>query len=157
MQTVVHLQASAALVEAVASRWNGLVRPDDVKKKVLERDKDVEDLVTHERKKDERGRNHRVHEIVVGSRNNGDQNEGRVSKANKEIKDLPENILAHLAALQCTAEESRMVDHGHANAERVAKVHGRHCCKLVDILAAHPYTLCVVVADSIEEAILFGE
>lgn len=50
-----------------------------------------------------------------------------------------------------------MVDHGHANAEGVAKVHRWHGGELVDELAAHPYALRVVVADRVKEAILLRQ
>lgn len=152
-----HLQSSTALVKAVASCRNGLVCPNDVEQEILERDENVKDLVAAERQQNERSRDHSVHEVVVGGRNNGDENEGRVSKANKQVKELPESVLAHLAAFERAAEKSRMVNHGHADAERVAKVHRRHGCELVDVFAAHPYTLRIVVSDGIEEPVLRGE
>nr|GFD53118.1 hypothetical protein [Tanacetum cinerariifolium] len=103
-----------------------LIRPDDIKQEILKRDEDVEDPVAQEREQHERRRHHGVHEVVVGSRNNRDQNEGRVSKANEEIEYLPEYGLARLALLKCSAEEPGVVDHGRANAERVPKVHRWH-------------------------------
>lgn len=94
---------------------------------------------------------------MIGSRNNGDQDEGRVSKANKQIEKLPKSVLADFAALKRPSEESRVVDHGHADAERVPKVHRWHGCELIHILATHPYTLRVIVADSVEESVLRRE
>ena len=94
---------------------------------------------------------------MVGCRDNSDQNEGRVSKADEQIKELPESILAYFAIFECPAKETGVVDHRHADAEGVAKVHGRHGCKLVDVLAAHPYTLRIVVANSVEEAMFLRE
>lgn len=91
---------------------------------------------------------------MVGGRNDGDQNKGWVSKTNKEIEYLPESVLAHLATLKSSAKQTGVVDHGHANAEGVAKMHGWHSGQLIDVLAAHPYTLRIVVADSVEETVL---
>ncbi|KAJ8106256.1 hypothetical protein OPT61_g9654 [Boeremia exigua] len=150
------LQAST-LLESVASRGDRLVRADNIQKKVLERDEDVEDLVADERKQNKRRRNHGVHEIVVGRRNNGDQDKGRVSNSKKEIKQLPERVLAHLAALERPAEKPGVIDQRHSNAERVAKVHRRHRGELVDVFAAHPHALRIVVAHRVEEPVLRGQ
>jgi hypothetical protein len=94
---------------------------------------------------------------MVGCRDNGDQDKGRVSKTNKEIKDLPESTLAHLSMFESAAEHAGMVDDSHADAEGIAKVHRRHGSELVDKLSAHPDTLGVVVAYGVKEAVLLGE
>ena len=45
-----------------------------------------------------------------------------------------------------------MIDHRHADAEGVTKMHRRHSSKLVDEFSAHPYALCIIVAHCIEKA-----
>jgi hypothetical protein len=144
-------------VKAVASCRYWLVCPDDVQEQVLEWDEDVKYLVAKVRDKNKASRNHSVHEIVVRCRNNGDQNKRRVSETNKEIEDFPKSILAHLSSLESAAEDARVVNYCHADAKGIAKVHRRHGGELVDKLAAHPHALSVVMADSVEEAVLFGE
>ena len=47
-----------------------------------------------------------------------------------------------------------MIDKGTTNSKRVAKVHARHGCKFVDVLALHPDTLCIVMANRIEKPVL---
>ena len=143
-------------MEAVTGCRNGLVCPDNVKQEIFERDEDVEDLVAKEREEDEAGSHQGVHEVMVGRGNNDRQDERGVSYSNNQVEDLPEGVLAHFALFQGAAEETRVVDHGHANAECVAKMHRGHRCELVDKLATHPYTLCVVMADGVEEAVLLG-
>jgi hypothetical protein len=153
----VYLQPSALLVKAVASCRYWLVCSEDVQEQVLERDENVKHLVAKVGDENKASRNHSVHEVVVRCRNNGDQNKGRVSETNKEIEYFPEGVLAHLSSLESAAEDARMVDYCHADAKGIAKVHRRHGGELVDKLAAHPHALSVVMADSVEEAVLFGE
>lgn len=50
-----------------------------------------------------------------------------------------------------------MIDKGTANSERVTKMHTRHSCKFVDVLAFHPDTLCIVTANRIKESVFFGK
>lgn len=50
-----------------------------------------------------------------------------------------------------------MIDKGTANSERVTKVHTRHSCKFVDVLAFHPDTLCIIMANGIKEPVLLGK
>jgi hypothetical protein len=144
-------------VKSIAGCGYRLVCPNGIQEQILERNEDVKHLVTEERNENKTRRNHGIHKVVVRSCNNGDQNEGRVSKTNKEIENLPEHILAHLAPFERAAEYSRMINHRHADAEGVAKVHRGHGRKLVDKLAAHPHALSIVVSNSIEEPIFFGE
>lgn len=50
-----------------------------------------------------------------------------------------------------------MVDERAADGEGVAEVHGGHGGERVDVFAAHPHALCVIVAHCVEETVLFGE
>lgn len=50
-----------------------------------------------------------------------------------------------------------MVDKRYPNHERVPKVHAWHGCEVVHEFAAHPNTLCVVTADSVDEAVFLRE
>lgn len=47
-----------------------------------------------------------------------------------------------------------MVEHGAADDEGVAEMHGRHRGKGINIIAAHPYASRVVMADRVEKAVL---
>lgn len=141
-------------MESVARRRNRLLCADDVQEEILERDEDVENLVTHKSDDDEESGDHGVHEIVVGRCNNGRQDESGVSNADQKVEDLPECVLARLPPLQRAAEEARVVNQGHSNAERVSKVHRGHGCQRVDIFAAHPDALRIIVSHSVEETIL---
>jgi hypothetical protein len=49
-----------------------------------------------------------------------------------------------------------MVDHGHADAEGVPKVHRGHGSELVDKFSAHPHALGVIMVDGIEETVFLG-
>jgi len=90
---------------------------------------------------------------MVGCSDNDGKDEGWVSHTEYEIEDLPKSVFAHFSLLEGSAEETGMIDHRHANAEGVAKMHRGHSSKLVDEFSAHPNTLCIVVADSVEEAV----
>lgn len=92
---------------------------------------------------------------MVRRSHNSSQNESRVSDSKQEIEDFPERVLARLTLLQCATKDSGMIDDSHANAERIAKVHGRHSGKHVHKLATHPNALRIVVVNSVEKAI-FG-
>lgn len=83
-------------MKTIACRGYRLVGTNDIQEKVLERNEHVKDLVAEKREEHEAGRNHGIHEVVVGRRNNGDQNEGRVSKTNEKIEKFPESVLACL-------------------------------------------------------------
>ena len=43
------LKSATLLVEAFTSGRHGFVRPNDIQQEILERNKDVKDLVAHER------------------------------------------------------------------------------------------------------------
>lgn len=50
-----------------------------------------------------------------------------------------------------------MVDHGAADDECVAEMHGRHCGEGIYKVAAHPDGGCVVVTDGVEETVFLGQ
>lgn len=94
--------------------------------------------------------------MVCGS-DNGREDQCRVRKPEHKVEGLPEKVLSALALLQLGAEDAGVVQERAADAEGVAEVHARHRCEAVDVLAAHPDRLRVVVADGVEEAVLFRQ
>jgi hypothetical protein len=50
-----------------------------------------------------------------------------------------------------------MVEHSATNTEGVSKVHRGHGSQRIDVFAFHPYTLCVVPANAIDEAVFLRE
>ena len=94
------LQPSSLLVEPVARRRHRLVHPEDIQQQVLERNEDVKHLVAKVREENKARRDHGVHEVMVRRRDNRHQDEGRISKANAEVENLPERVLAHFATLE---------------------------------------------------------
>lgn len=144
-------------MEAFSRCGNWLVYAKHVEQHVFKRDKDIEELVQKERQEHKAGRKHSIHEVVISRGNNHRQNKRGVSNSKHEVKDFPERVLAHFAPLQRTAEESGVVYESHADAECVAEMHRGHRGELVDEFPAHPNALRVIVADCVEEAVLFGE
>lgn len=94
---------------------------------------------------------------MVSGRNNRDQDPARVSDGDEEIEELPRLRLPCLSRLEQFAHDSRVVQHGASDAERVPEMHGRHCGQGIYIFPAHPHTFRVVVSYAIEEAVLAWE
>jgi len=86
------------MISIAGSRFR-LLRANDVEKQVFKGYKDVKDLVECERKEDEEGCDHGVHEVVVRCRNNNGQDERGVSDADEQVEQLPEETLPRLAGL----------------------------------------------------------
>ena len=116
-----------ALPEPIARRRHRLIGADDPQQEVLEREKDIEDLITRKRQENEAGRDNGVEVVVVGGRHNRGQDESRVADTQQQVEQLPESGLAALALLQRASEEPRVVDQRAADAEGVAEVHAWHC------------------------------
>lgn len=91
---------------------------------------------------------------MIGRRDDGQQDPSRVGESKKHIESSPELILPPLPGLERPAQDARMVQHGAADEEGVAEMHGRHGGERVDVVPLHPHALPVVVADGVEEAVL---
>ena len=92
---------------------------------------------------------------MVRGGEDGDEDPGWIGDAEQDVEEGHGPGLPLLGRLEGLAEDARVVDHCAADAEGVAEVHGGHGGKGVDVLALHPDGLAVVVADAVEEAVLW--
>ena len=99
----------------------------------------------------------RIHPIMVRRSHNRDQYHTGVSQAHTAVKDFPPPPLAAFPLFQRSAEYAGGIDHGAADDEGIAEMHGWHCGEGIYEIAAHPDGGCVIVADRVYELVFRWE
>lgn len=94
---------------------------------------------------------------MVGRCDNCYQNKERIKKTEPNVKCDPKLRFSDLSWLEGASEDSGMVHHDATNGEGICKVHRGHGGQGVDVFAFHPYTLSVISANTVEEAVLRRE
>lgn len=94
---------------------------------------------------------------MVGRCDNRDQNPAGICNGKQNVEQWPGSRFPRLSWLEGVPEDSGMIEQGATYAEGISKVHRGHSGQGVHVFAFHPDTLCVIVANAIEEAVFFGE
>lgn len=144
-------------MEAVTSCGDRLVGADEVEEHVFKGYESVENLVACEGEENETGSHQGIHKVMVRGSNYGSQYERRIPYAQHEVEQLPKWALAGLSSLQRAAEDPGVVNQGHADAEGISEVHRGHGSQGVNVLAAHPNALSVVVANRVQKTVFRRE
>lgn len=87
----------------------------------------------------------------------GDENKAGISNAEEGINGFPQRRFPDLAFLERTSENASVVNHRATDDEGVPKMHAGHCREGIDVVAAHPDAVCVVMSDRVQEAVLRRE
>lgn len=80
---------------------------------------------------------------------------GRIPNAYQHIHAFPERGFADLSFFEGPPEDAGVVEHGAADDEGVPKMHAWHGGEGVDVVATHPDTRRVVVADGVKKAVFW--
>ena len=94
---------------------------------------------------------------MVRCRHNRHEDHTRVSDPNQHVDAFPDCGLPNFAFLESAPEDTGVVEHGAADDEGVAEMHGRHGGKRIDVITTHPDAGCVVVANGVQKSILWRE
>lgn len=94
---------------------------------------------------------------MICGRHDRHKNHARIPQPNQHIHAFPEERFADFTLLERAPEDTGVVEHGAADDEGVAEMHRRHGGEGVDVIAAHPDGRCVIVADGVEETVLWRE
>ena len=131
------------------------LQPQRPKQQILQRQQRKENRITQIRRTRHDRRHHGIHPVMVRRSHNGNQDHTRIPKSNENVEEFSPQALLDFALFHSFAEYARVIEHGAADDERVAKMHGWHGGERVHKVTTHPDGGCFVVADGVEEAVFW--
>lgn len=91
---------------------------------------------------------------MVGCCYDGDEDHCWINDSYPHVEKFPSPSRSCSRVLQRAAYYTSVIDHRAADDEPIAEVHRGHGSKGVDVIAGHEDGVCIVMANSIEEAVL---
>ena len=125
-------------MKPLARTGDRLLKPQTPKQQILDGQQRQKDPIAQESQTSHDSRHQGIHPVMIRRGDNSRQDHARIPDGDADVPELPESRFARLALVHAAAEDAAVVEHGAADDEGVAEVHGRHGGEGVDVVAAHP-------------------